>query len=212
MRNMYDYAYEYEYQYHPERAGEMFAVVFASLWLAIMIGMLVFMLGSYLLHSFGLYTIAKRMGKKDAWMAFVPFARTYYHGNMAGPIRLKNTTIKNPGLWKLLFPIIYSGAIGISVLVLVFGIGMTLAGSAVNQNVTGAGMSVLAFFFMYFVVIIVSILFGAVQIALNVLVNKQIYENFAEGNMPVIHAVLSSLVPLYEAICLFIMRKRPFVR
>ena len=38
---MYDYAYEYEYQYHPERAGEMFAVVFASLWLAIMIGMLV---------------------------------------------------------------------------------------------------------------------------------------------------------------------------
>lgn len=105
MRNMYDYAYEYEYQYHPERAGEMFAVVFASLWLAIMIGMLVFMLGSYLLHSFGLYTIA-----------------------------------------------------------------------------------------------------------LNVLVNKQIYENFAEGNMPVIHAVLSSLVPLYEAICLFIMRKRPFVR
>ena len=45
MRNMYDYAYEYEYQYHPERAGEMFAVVFASLWLAIMIGMLVFMLG-----------------------------------------------------------------------------------------------------------------------------------------------------------------------
>ena len=119
---------------------------------------------------------------------------------------------KNPGLWKLLFPIIYSGAIGIYVLVLVFGIGMTLAGSAVNQNVTGAGMSVLAFFFMYFVVIIVSILFGAVQIALNVLVNKQIYENFAEGNMPVIHAVLSSLVPLYEAICLFIMRKRPFVR
>lgn len=103
MRNMYDYAYEYEYQYHPERAGEMFAVVFASLWLAIMIGMLVFMLGSYLLHSFGLYTIAKRMGKKDAWMAFVPFARTYYHGNMAGPIRLKNTTIKNPGLWKLSF-------------------------------------------------------------------------------------------------------------
>ena len=149
MRNMYDYAYEYEYQYHPERAGEMFAVVFASLWLAIMIGMLVFMLGSYLLHSFGLYTIAKRMGKKDAWMAFVPFARTYYHGNMAGLIRLKNTTIKNPGLWKLLFPIIYSGAIGIYVL---------------------------------------------------------------EGNMPVIHAVLSSLVPLYEAICLFIMRKRPFVR
>ena len=95
MRNMYDYAYEYEYQYHPERAGEMFAVVFASLWLAIMIGMLVFMLGSYLLHSFGLYTIAKRMGKKDAWMAFVPFARTYYHGNMAGPIRLKNTTISD---------------------------------------------------------------------------------------------------------------------
>ena len=212
MRNMYDYAYEYEYQYHPERAGEMFAVVFASLWLAIMIGMLVFMLGSYLLHSFGLYTIAKRMGKKDAWMAFVPFARTYYHGNMAGPTRLKNTTIKKPGLWKPLFSNNHSGANGIYGLGLVFGIGMTLAGSAGNQNVQGAGGGDVLVFFLLFLVVIVSILFGAVQIALNVLVNKQIYENFAEGNMPVIHAVLSSLVPLYEAICLFIMRKRPFVR
>ena len=149
MRNMYDYAYEYEYQYHPERAGEMFAVVFASLWLAIMIGMLVFMLGSYLLHSFGLYTIAKRMGKKDAWMAFVPFARTYYHGNMAGPIRLKNTTIKNPGLWKLLFPIIYSGAIGIYVLVLVFGIGMTLAGSAESKCDRGGDERTCVFLYVF---------------------------------------------------------------
>lgn len=73
-------------------------------------------------------------------------------------------------------------------------------------------MSVLAFFFIYFIVIIVSVLFGAVQIALNILVDKQIYENFSEGNMPIVHAVLSSLVPIYEAICLFVMRKRPFVR
>ena len=61
---MYDYAYEYEYQYHPERAGEMFAVVFASLWLAIMIGMLVFMLGSYLLHSFVCIRSQSGWGKK----------------------------------------------------------------------------------------------------------------------------------------------------
>ena len=103
MRNMYDYAYEYEYQYHPERAGEMFAVVFASLWLAIMIGMLVFMLGSYLLHSFRSVYDRKADGEKDAWMAFVPFARTYYHGNMAGPIRLKNTTIKKSGIVETAF-------------------------------------------------------------------------------------------------------------
>ena len=76
MRNMYDYAYEYEYQYHPERAGEMFAVVFASLWLAIMIGMLVFMLGSYLLHSFGLYTIAKRMHTAAMNIRRTPTPRT----------------------------------------------------------------------------------------------------------------------------------------
>lgn len=212
MNNMYDYAYEYEYQYHPSEAGEMFVVAFASLWLVIMVTLLVFVLGSYLLHSFGLYTIAKRMGKTDAWMAFVPFARTYYHGNMAGPIRLKNTEIKNPGLWKLLLPMVYGGAIGIYTMVMVFGAGVTLAGSAINRNVAGAGMSVLAFFFIYFIVIIVSVLFGAVQIALNILVDKQIYGNFSEGNMPIVHAVLSSLVPIYEAICLFVMRKRPFVR
>ena len=140
MRNMYDYAYEYEYQYHPERAGEMFAVVFASLWLAIMIGMLVFMLGSYLLHSFGLYTIAKRMGKKGCMDGICTFCENILpreYGRSDPTEKLRRS--KSPGLWKLLFPIIYSGAIGIYVLVLVFGIGMTLAGSAVNQNVTGGG-------------------------------------------------------------------------
>ncbi len=64
MRNMYDYAYEYEYQYHPERAGEMFAVVFASLWLAIMIECSYLCLEVTFCILFGLYTIAKRMGKK----------------------------------------------------------------------------------------------------------------------------------------------------
>ena len=177
-----------------------------------MIGMLVFYAWKLPSAFFRSVYDRKADGEKRCMDGICTFCENILPREYGRSDPTENTTIKNPGLWKLLFPIIYSGAIGIYVLVLVFGIGMTLAGSAVNQNVTGAGMSVLAFFFMYFVVIIVSILFGAVQIALNVLVNKQIYENFAEGNMPVIHAVLSSLVPLYEAICLFIMRKRPFVR
>ena len=142
-------------------------------------------------------------------MAFVPFARTYYHAGIwqVDPTeKIRRSKIRDCG--NCFFPIIYSGAIGIYVLVLVFGIGMTLAGSAVNQNVTGAGMSVLAFLYVFRSDHCFDLHSGAVQIALNVLVNKQIYENFAEGNMPVIHAVLSSLVPLYEAICLFIMRER----
>ena len=53
------------------------------------------------------------------------------------------------GIVELLFPIIYSGAIGIYVLVLVFGIGMTLAGSAVNQKCDRGGDERTCVFFFY---------------------------------------------------------------
>lgn len=52
---------------------------------------LVFGLVSYILHSIGLYTIAGRLGISNAWLAFIPFARSWLHGELAGEISLKTT-------------------------------------------------------------------------------------------------------------------------
>ena len=45
---------------------------------------------------------------------------------------------------------------------------------------------------------------------LRILVNRQIYEKFTTPGMAVAHAVLGVLLPLYESICLFVMRNRPY--
>ena len=67
----------------------------------------IFALLSYILKGVGMYTMAKRQGMDYAWLAFIPFARTYLHGELAGSIRLKNKSIQNPGIWLLALPFLY---------------------------------------------------------------------------------------------------------
>lgn len=67
------------------------------------------------------------------------------------------------------------------------------------------GLIILAVIWM-----ITAVLYGAVYKVLGVLVNHQILEKFTTKNMSVAHAVLSTLVPLYESICLFVMRNREY--
>ena len=53
-------------------------------------------------------------------------------------------------------------------------------------------------------------MYNAVYSVLRILVNRQIYEKFTTPGMAVAHAVLGVLLPLYESICLFVMRNRPY--
>lgn len=90
-----------------------------SIYLIVLAMVIIFTLVSYIFHSVGLYTIGKRLGKKHPWMAFIPFARDYFHGEMAGEIKLKKGSIKNPGIWKLIMPIAADVVMGIFILLLV---------------------------------------------------------------------------------------------
>ena len=42
------------------------------------------------------------------------------------------------------------------------------------------------------------------------MINRQILERFTSDNMATVHAVLTIVVPLYEAFCFFVMRNREF--
>lgn len=210
MRSAYNHLFDYRYNY--QLGGEEFAMTaLLGIWLLFLGAVILVTIVNYVLASIGLYSIGKRMGKQNAWLAFVPFARTYFHGNLAGSIQLKNTTIKNPGLWKLILPYVYSiGSsmmfMGVFVMVL-FGI----TGSVISGNAFGAGISFIAFIGIYALVIIISILFMAVLQTLRILINKQIFGMFGNGNMHLIHSLLSAFIPLYEPIYLFILRNKPFI-
>ena len=202
-----DYHYTYEYNY-PVSNSEGLVGVILSVYLIILTLILAFVLVSYIFHSVGLYTIGKRMGKEYPWLAFIPYARDYFQGELAGPIKLKNKEIKNPGIWNLVIPIISSvlaGVFGV-LIILVAGVGA----AAQIAGAGGAGIALLLMIMLYTLLIVAVISVQAAQMALKVLINKQILERFTAGNMGLVHAVLMIVVPLYEALCFFVMRKRDF--
>lgn len=67
----------------------------------------------------GLYTMAKRAGKKHAWLAFLPFANTYYAGVLGGETKVFGAKMKRAGLYAMLAEIAYV-ALNIFLLVLTF--------------------------------------------------------------------------------------------
>ena len=203
-----DYHYMYEYNYPAGSSPDGLISVIMSVYLIILTLVLILALVSYIFHSVGLYTIGKRMGKEYPWLAFIPYARDYFQGELAGPIKLKNKEIKNSGIWNLVIPIISSvlaGVFGV-LIILVAGVGA----AAQIAGAGGAGIALLLMIMLYTLLIVAVIAVQAAQMALKVLINKQILERFTTGNMGLVHAVLMIVVPLYEALCFFVMRKRDF--
>ncbi len=205
----YDYSYEYGNIYDPgsiNNVSEAIAAVFLAIYLIVLTVILIFALVSYIFHSVGLYTIGKRMGKQYPWLAFIPFARDYFQGELAGEITLKNKKIKNPGIWNLVLPIAGSVLSGIfMVFVLLVGsIGMIVGGAG------GVGVMLTLILLMYIFSIILLIAVNVVRCVLLVLIDKQIFERFTTDNMSLVHSVASRFVPLYEAFCFFVMRDKEF--
>ena len=194
MHTYYHYSYD---------SAENTAIAVLSICLIVLVLIGVFALAAYILHSIGLYTIGKRIGYSIPWLAFIPFARDYMQGELAGEISLKTKKIKNPGVWNLVMPIISGVIFWIFYMLffLVSGMGMMMdyrSSSGYGGLSTGTIMGMIFFLIIW---IVVAVLYSAVYQVLRILINKQIYGRFTAGNMAIVHAVLSSLVPLYEAIC-----------
>lgn len=202
--NGYHYTYGQNYS---SAVGEGIVVTIAmAIFLILLTLVLIFVLMSYIFHSIGLYTIGKRMGKGYPWLAFIPYAREYYQGELAGEIRLKNKAIRNPGLWNLLIPII-SGVVIVPFVVII----MIVEGISTISRMPGFGGQAAAgmiSLMLYLLLLIVSTVLKAIRAALTALINRQILERFTSGNMAAVHAVLTITIPFYEAFCFFVMRNR----
>ena len=203
--------YGYSYNYDYGMSDSVFAA-FMSIYLIIFMVALIFWIVEYVFFAIGLYTIAKRMGKNYPWLAFIPFARKYLHGELAGTIELKAKKIKNPGIWKLVLPII-SGAVFsffMIIIMIAFGIGTFMGMSAYGYGVSGG--TILLAVVLLLIMAVAAVLYQAVYRVLCVLVDVRIYERFTTHNMGIAHAVISALIPLYEACCLACGRTAGTVR
>lgn len=198
----FGYEYDYPVTYHNGVNNSIFTAIL-SIYLIVLTVIIIFALASYIIHSIGLYTIGKRLGKQNPWLAFIPFARDYFHGELAGEIQLKKKAIKNPGIWKLILPIAFSVITGMFMAAIVIaGIAVTMLG--------GFGIGIMMLVVLYVLLIAAAIAYSAAYMTLSILIDIQIFERITSHNMAIVHSVLSSVVPLYEAIFLFVIRNREF--
>ena len=189
------------------------------IYLAVIGTVLLIYLVGYILQGIGMYTMGKRKGMNNSWLAFIPYARVYFQGELAGSIKLKNKEIKNPGIWLLLLPII-SGAVGGLVWAVLwgsmmlplmssvsrYGSGMYGMESELNHMFTGTGVVVFIVGILLYFLVMIAV--GAMISTLHVLVNRQVYQVCTTKEMSIVHAVFGLFIPLYTPICYFVLRER----
>lgn len=181
--------------------------------LLVISGMILLIVGiialvGYILKGIGMYTMAVRQGMPNLWLAFIPFARTYRQGELSGDIILKQKAIRKPGIWLMLLPVAY-GVVYLAVnMVMNAGMLETVYLSANEEQIAGVVMNLLV---VCIVMIVLAVAYEAVTAALKILINRQIFERFTTKNMAILHAVLCVFIPLYEPVCFFIMRNKPYI-
>lgn len=186
--------------------------VFTTLLLAYIIFIIAWglvSLAAYILRGIAFYTIAKSRGKENAWLAFVPFARKYQQGELAGELQLKTKSINSPGIWFVGLPIawgILSYLIGMIFSIKIVGkvIRYGLFGynsySSLDSEITG-----LIGFLLFFIAL--GIIYKIFYKILQILIDVKILSQYTSGNMPIIHSIFSVFIPLYEAICFFVVSR-----
>lgn len=164
-------------------------------------------LASYILRGIGFYTIAKEQGDENAWLAFVPFARKYQQGELAGEIQLKTRSIRKTGVWVVGLPIAWS------VLSYIIGIlfGISIIAKTIHYGILGyssydgQSIGVVVFLLNFMLIAAVYKIFYKILL---ILVNTKILSGYTKGNMPLIHSIFAAFVPLYEAICFFVISRK----
>ena len=183
---------------------EHFLRIILMIYFFIIIAGLVAGIVKYILKSIGLYRIARNRNMDNAWLAWVPYARTYLQGEISGAVSFGRQKIKNPGLWMILIPLVSGFVIIILNAMIIF--------SVITDNMYYVSeVTSLISGFLVCLVVLVGLLAAAAGIAVKVLkvfVNRQIFEALTSESMALFHAVASVFVPLYEDICFFVLRDK----
>lgn len=165
-------------------------------------------IANYLFRGFGLYGIAKKQKASYPWLAFIPIAATYLQGELAGPLKIGNKTMKNPGLWTLLVPILYSiVSVIICVVFMVSLIAQTVA-MQVRSWYAEPAFPVFSFVLFMIAIVVVALIGSALISLLYGLVNYHIHKKYRTENMALFHMLLGLVVPLYQSIFFFLLRNQ----
>lgn len=109
--------------------SDIFSVIM-TVYLLVIVAAVMIGIVKYVFKSIALYRLAQRTGNANPWMAWVPFARSYLQGDLAGQYAFKEKKTSESGtLESPLFPLIGTAVIaGLYFLfIVVAGIGTALS-------------------------------------------------------------------------------------
>ena len=151
-------------------------------------------LADYIFKSIGLHRIAGRLGEQNPWLAWIPFARTYLHGKIAGSLDLGNRKVKNLGIWLLVVPLVGGALFWIGYIILIVAMVGTMGSWAFQSSMHGSFGAPTGFFttliVFYILFVIGFVVYFTIYEVIKVFVNKQILERFTTSNMAIFHAVV----------------------
>lgn len=175
----------------------------------------VYWLISYLLKGFGMYGIAKNLGMKNGWLAFIPIAWQFLQGELAGEISIGGRTVKNPGIWTLLLPF-FTSLILVPfcfIYAIIVGRLFDVLDRIPEHGLYGLSGPYLFLYLFMAIFIIFIIIIKAVQKVVYGLVRFKTYVNFMDDSLALIHAVFGLFIPLYYQIVYFVLRnKKPIFK
>jgi hypothetical protein len=190
--------------------GAISAII--TMYLAILAIFVLSGLLSLILRGVALSTIGKKKGLTGTGLAFIPYARLYFQGLVAGEIDLFGKKIKNPGLFILIFNVISGMIMGaVSTIWVYFAVFrlMMIDSSGINTGevlTQALTVNVIFYIVLFIAIIVCTAIYGII-----VLMNYQIYKTLVGKNEAIFHAVLGLFIPLYESICLFALRNREHI-
>jgi|GEM_PF-1461375 len=166
---------------------------------------------SYILRGLAQSNMSKARGMGNHWLGFIPYARNYQLGQIAGEIELGNKVIRNPGLWVLLAPIIFTFVFVVGyVIVMVpymIGIFRFVETEAVDQLLG----SIVLFTIMLLIFVVVVTIAQVFLYLIIYLTYHRIFSHYVKGQKPVYYLIIAMFVPLAASVLLFMLSKKPLL-
>ena len=195
-------------------------VTLVLIYLLVVGGLGIGALVSYILRGVGMYTLGKRRGMEYPWLAFIPYARTWFQGELCGTLHFGHKELKSPGIWLLVIPVVGGIVTGLFSIFIWGGLALQITEIVTSVTATTysdayysyqGGASVGGFLMMLVGILLfalVSLAVSAVSGTLEVLVNRKIFARYAPDNNALLHAVMGIFLPLYTSIYFFLIRNR----
>ncbi len=181
-----------------------FLILYIALLLVLLLGWVV----NYIFRGIGVSTLAKKQGLPAPFLAWIPYARTYLCGQLAGDIPFGKRTMRRPGLWLLFLPMACSILLAIVMVLYFVSIFITTL-SAAGLPDAQVGSTILSLLVVWIIILtVVSLATSVATSWVMLLVYTNIFKKYCPENTALTHAILSTFVPLYGCIYLFILGTR----